>query len=220
MPPIQDYTKFPFLKNAAMRSSFFLAVSGMLLSYSACDMSNATKAPFEKGVITVLEEDSNGKFLIADETLTDKKTDSRLITKYNDGRVDTFDHNQIRSASARYKSGGGSSVSFDDDGSQKTTNPDGTPINADGTSNTNTAHRSGGSSFFMNYMMFRAMSGGMMGNSMSNNAMHQPRPSAYKNQSTYQRVNNASKGYFSKARSTASRSSSRSSGRSGGRFGG
>lgn len=157
MTPKRNYSKFPKVKNALVKGTFLLTVSGLVAVHTGCGTGESMEQEWETvttkeptgGMVTTVEETEKDVFKIVDEVAVPKKEDSRIIAQYLDGTADTMTLEQAKLLST-------------DDGSGST-------------------RRSGMSSVLMYGMM-----GYWMGKRMS-----QPiNQSAYKNQQTYNRVNN------------------------------
>ncbi|MGB1216677.1 MAG: hypothetical protein ACPG5P_02305 [Saprospiraceae bacterium] len=138
-----------------------------------------------KGVITKVEEVEKDSFKITDETLIENVDDSRVITSYMDGTVDTFTLAQIRATNA------GENIHSDSGSSH-----------SNSTTHHHHHHRSGISS-----MVSYGLMGYFLGRSMSSS----PNPGVYKNTAAYNK--STTSGNTMRSTATGTRSSARPSNR-------
>lgn len=103
MAPFKNFSKNPSWHNRLRRGSMYIAVATML---AACgsdnnqnggDWEQVTVTEPVKGVITTIEETSDGQFAIVDEQVVENKNDSRIIVKRLSGVTDTLNLDQAKS---------------------------------------------------------------------------------------------------------------------------
>jgi len=101
MTPFRYFSKFPTIKKTVTTGALLFTMAGGLALYTSCS-SGGTEYVSEtvleptQGLITKVEEVKKDAFKIADETVVEKKEDSRIIAKYLDGEVDTFTVEQVK----------------------------------------------------------------------------------------------------------------------------
>lgn len=102
MAPFKNFSKNPSWHNRLRRGSMYIAVATML---AACgsdnnqnggDWEEVTVTEPAKGVITTIEETSEGQFAIVDEQVTANKNDSRIIVQRLSGVTDTMSLDQAK----------------------------------------------------------------------------------------------------------------------------
>ncbi len=101
MTPFRYFSKFPSIKRSLTKGVLVCTVAGGLGLYTACsggstEYVSETKLEPTQGLVTTVEEVRKDAFKIADETIVDKKEDSRIIAQYLDGEVDTFTLDQVK----------------------------------------------------------------------------------------------------------------------------
>lgn len=159
--------------------------SALALALTACG--GAERVDQEAGIVTTVREVSEGEFKIEDEQMVETKSASAIIAKYADNTTDTIplsEMQQMMKDSAMTQA------------AQDTTH-----------------HRH--HHYRRHSSMFSIVSYGMMGYMLGRSRRNfSPRPSAYMNQSTYQRVSNTTGTRFRNAtsRTTSSRPSKGKSG--------
>lgn len=146
----------------------------------------------DKGIVTTVREVSEGEFKIEDEQMVEQKSASAIIAKYADNTTDTIPLSEV----------------------ERMMN-DSTMAQA----SQDTTHRRH-HYYHRRSSMFGVVSYGLMGYMLGRSmGSFRPRPSAYMNQSTYQRVTSTTGTRFRNAttRSTSSRPSKGKSGYGGSR---
>lgn len=94
MTPKRNFTRF---KNATRNTLMAIGAAGALF-LSGCDnvqYVEEERVELTKGLITTLEEIEPNNFKIIDEQVIDDKAESRVITQYLDGTVDTLLLNEV-----------------------------------------------------------------------------------------------------------------------------
>ena len=168
----------------------FLYVTILAFVLSACG--GAERVDQNAGIVTTVREVSEGEFKIEDEQMVPQKSASAIIAKYADNTIDTIPLSEMQQMMG-----------------------DSTMANA---AQDSTHHRH--HYYRRHNSMFSIVSWGMMGYMLGRSRRNfSPRPSAYVNQSTYQRVSNTTGTRFrnSTSRTTSSRPSKGKSGYGGGR---
>lgn len=94
MTPKRNFTR---LKKAARHSLFAIGAAGTLFLTSCDNVQYADEEQIEltKGLVTVLEEVEPDNFKIIDEQVVESKAESRVITHYFDGTIDTLMLNDL-----------------------------------------------------------------------------------------------------------------------------
>ncbi|MEZ5041295.1 MAG: hypothetical protein R2828_15465 [Saprospiraceae bacterium] len=94
MTPNRNFTR---LKTAARHSFFAIGVAGTLFLTSCDNVQYAEEEQIEltKGLVSVLEEVEPNNFKIVDEQVVETKAESRVITHYLDGTIDTLMLNDV-----------------------------------------------------------------------------------------------------------------------------
>lgn len=94
MTPKRNFTR---LKTSARHTLFAIGAAGALF-LTSCDnvqYAEEEKVELTKGLVTTLEEIETNNFKIIDEQVIDSPADSRVITHYMDGTVDTLMLNDV-----------------------------------------------------------------------------------------------------------------------------
>lgn len=94
MTPKRNFTR---LKNATRQTLIAVGTAGALF-LSSCDnvqYVEEQQVELTKGLITTLEEIEPNNFKIIDEQVVESKADSRVITQYMDGTIDTLMLNDV-----------------------------------------------------------------------------------------------------------------------------
>lgn len=144
----------------------------------------AQRVDQDAGIVTTVREVSDGEFKIEDEQMVENKSASAIIAKYADNTTDTIPLSEMQQ------------------------------MMKDSTIAQDTTHRHH-HHYRRRSSMFSIVSWGMMGYMLGRSrSSFRPRPSAYVNQSTYQRVSNTTGTRFRNAtsRTTSSRPSKGKSG--------
>ncbi|MBX2872745.1 MAG: hypothetical protein KTR30_11610 [Saprospiraceae bacterium] len=94
MTPKRNFTR---LKTSARKTLVAIGAAGALFLTSCDNVQYVEEEKIEltKGLITTLEEVEPDNFKIIDEQVVDSKTESRVITHYMDGTIDTLMLNDV-----------------------------------------------------------------------------------------------------------------------------
>lgn len=94
MTPNRNFTR---LKTSARHTLVAIGAAGALFFTSCNNVQYVEEEQIEltKGLITTLEEVEPDNFKIIDEQVVDSKADSRVITHYMDGTIDTLMLNDV-----------------------------------------------------------------------------------------------------------------------------
>jgi hypothetical protein len=171
-------------------TTVFSGALALALFLSACG--GAQRVDQDAGIVTTVREVSEGEFKIEDEQMVESKSASAIIAKYADNTTDTIPLSEM----------------------QQMMNDSTLAQAAQDTTHHRHHHYRRHSSMFS--IVSYGMMGYMLGRSRSS---FRPRPSAYVNQSTYQRVSSTTGTRFRNAtsRTTSSRPSKGKSGYGGSR---
>ena len=96
MTKIKKYSRVKSLQSKLLGGAIVLSLTGSIIFTSCSSSSNEptytiqVKEELMKGIITELEEVSEGEFKVTDETVVPTKEESRIIALYLDGQRDTF----------------------------------------------------------------------------------------------------------------------------------
>jgi hypothetical protein len=97
---------FPSWRNVAKNSALFITVGSLLMIQSACGgeeyetiavTDTIRSVELTKGIVSIIKENAKGQFLVEEEKVVDNKSDSRVIIKYLDGRIDTMTLDRVKS---------------------------------------------------------------------------------------------------------------------------
>lgn len=170
-----------------MRKPTTALTAALILGFLLTACGGAQRVDPDAGIVTTVREVSEGEFKIEDEQMVETKSASAIIAKYADNTTDTIPLSEMQQMMK-----------------------DSTMAQA---AQDTTHHRH--HHYRRRSSMFSIVSWGMMGYMMGRNRRNfSPRPSAYVNQSAYQRVSNTTGARFRNAtsRTTTSRPSKRKSG--------
>lgn len=159
----------------------------LALSFALTACGGAERVDQNAGIVTTVREVSEGEFKIEDEQMVETKSASAIIAKYADNTTDTIPLSEMERMMS-----------------------DSTLAQASQDTTHNRHHH-----YRRRSSMFSIVSYGMMGYMLGRSRSNfSPRPSAYMNQSTYQRVSNTTGTRFRNAtsRTTSSRPSKGKSG--------
>mgnify|MGYP002335649520 CR=1 FL=1 len=175
-----------------MRKHTTAFASALVLALILSGCGGAQRVDQDAGIVTTVREVSEGEFKIEDEQMVESKSASAIIAKYADNTTDTIPLSEM----------------------QQMMNDSTLSQAAQDTTHHRHHHYRRHSSMFS--IVSYGMMGYMLGRSRSS---FRPRPSAYVNQSTYQRVSSTTGTRFRNAtsRTTSSRPSKGKSGYGGSR---
>jgi len=175
-----------------MRKLFPFFCGALALSFALTSCGGAERVDTDAGIVTTVREVSEGEFKIEDEQMVESKSASAIIAKYADNTTDTIPLSEV----------------------ERMMN-DSTMAQASQDTTHQRHHH-----YRRHSSMFSIVSYGMMGYMLGRSrSSFRPRPSAYVNQSAYQRVSNTTGTRFRNAtsRTTSSRPSKGKSGYGGSR---
>lgn len=100
MTPYRHYSKNKQWTQRIRRGGLYVAVAAILSTQIHCGSNNGsdweevTTYEMTKGVVTTLQEGSNGEYTVIDEQVVNSKADSRIIVKRLNGAMDTLNLDQ------------------------------------------------------------------------------------------------------------------------------